>query len=239
MCSCSASSPSAPAKQERKLWYHWYCNFRSFLFIKNARSTRLFGLGHTELLVVYPAEDIVLIQPLEQCIKLRRSFRRPFIFTLFGVKLPSVFRGAFFVDKFRKFSFSCSCRVGNTAQLLEQYLIQYHLTESVRRAFIFCMIAVMRAVEGIAFQIIRTLMIKIQLRAAVGTEQQTGILTCFTCACRSAFPWRSFCTVSQGCISIIGSCVCSKRICSDESRFILRLSLYDGTVNRQFTVLQI
>ena len=30
-------------------------------------------------------------------------------------------------------------------------------------------------------------MIKIQLRAAVGTEQQTGILARFTCACRSAF----------------------------------------------------
>ena len=45
----------------------------------------------------------------------------------------------------------------------------------------------MRAVEGTAFRIIRTLMIKIQLRAAVGTEQQTGILACFTCACRSAF----------------------------------------------------
>lgn len=128
---------------------------------------------HTELLVVYPAEDIVLIQPLEQRIKLRRSFRQSFIFTLLGVKLPSVFRGAFFVDKFRKLSFSCSCRVGNTAQLLEQYLIQYHFPDSVRRAFIFCIIAVMRAVEGIAFRIIRTLMIKIQLRAAVGTEQQT------------------------------------------------------------------
>ena len=141
---------------------------------------------HTELLVVYSAEDIVLIQSLEQCIKLRRPFRQSFIFTLLGVKLPSVFRGAFFVDKFRKLPFSCSCRVGNTAQLLEQYLIQYHLTDSVRRAFIFCIIAVMRAVEGIAFRIVRTLVIKIQFRAAVGTEQQTGILTCFTCACRSA-----------------------------------------------------
>ena len=140
---------------------------------------------HTELLVVYPAEDIVLIQPLEQCIKLRRSFRQFFIFTLLGVKLPSVFRGAFFVDKFRKLPFSCSCRVGNTAQLFEQYLIQYHLTDSVRRAFIFCIIAVMRAVEGIAFRIIRTLVIKIQFRAATGTEQKTGILACFTRACRS------------------------------------------------------
>lgn len=135
---------------------------------------------HTELLVVYSTEDIVLIQSLEQCIKLRRSFRQFFIFTLLGVKLPSVFRGAFFVDKFRKLPFSCSCRVSNTAQFLQENLIQYHFPDSVRRAFIFCIIAVMRAVEGIAFRIVRTFVIKIQFRAAVGTEQQTGILTCFT-----------------------------------------------------------
>ena len=142
---------------------------------------------YTELLVVYPAEDIVLIQPLEQRIKLRCSFRQFFIFTLLGVKLPSVFRGAFFVDKFRKLSFSCSCRVGNTAQFLQENLIQYHLTDSVRRAFFFRIIAAMRAVEEIAFRIIRTLVIKIQFLAAIGTEQQTGILACFTYACRSVF----------------------------------------------------
>ena len=45
----------------------------------------------------------------------------------------------------------------------------------------------MWAVEGIAFRIIRTLVIKIQFWAAVGTEQKTGILACFTSACRSAF----------------------------------------------------
>ena len=116
---------------------------------------------HTELLVVYSAEDIVLIQPLEQRTKLRRPFRQSFIFTLLGVKLPSVFRGAFFVDKFRKLPFSCSCRVSNTAQFLQENLIQYHLTDSVRRAFFFRIIAVMRAVKGIAFRIIRTLVIKI------------------------------------------------------------------------------
>ena len=49
----------------------------------------------------------------------------------------------------------------------------------MRRAFIFCIIAVMRAVEGIAFRIVRTLVIKIQFRAAVGTEQKTGTVMLF------------------------------------------------------------
>mgnify|MGYP004607222399 CR=1 FL=1 len=78
--------------------------FYALLLIRIAAGQR------TELLVVYPAKDIVLIQPLEQRIKLRCSFRQFFIFTLLGVKLPSVFRGAFFVDKFRKLPFSSRSR---------------------------------------------------------------------------------------------------------------------------------
>ena len=84
---------------------------------------------YTELLVVYPAKDIVLIQPLEQRIKLRCSFRQFFIFTLLGVKLPSVFRGAFFVDKFRKLSFSSR----NRHRSADRNTCSFHLCLSVGR----------------------------------------------------------------------------------------------------------
>ena len=84
---------------------------------------------HTELLVVYSTEDIVLIQPLEQRIKLRRSFRQFFIFTLLGVKLPSVFRGAFLLinsanDPPLSVPFAIFCTVFSKNERLNAILIQ-------------------------------------------------------------------------------------------------------------------
>ena len=56
---------------------------------------RIAAEQYTKLLVVYPAEDIVLIQSLEQCIKLRRPFRQFFIFMLTALSSRRFSEGLF------------------------------------------------------------------------------------------------------------------------------------------------
>ena len=95
---------------------------------------------------------------------------------------------SFFVDELRILPFLCPCRVSNTAQFFEQYFIQYHIIGPVRCAFFFRIIAVMKAVEGIAFWIIARLWLKYNFEPQSAQNRRPEYLLVHQCLSRRCRP---------------------------------------------------